>query len=595
MATQKTTSQNLKKVILPIALICVLAAAAVLTAVFTAQKKESYRLIKVNSFDGMVKIQRENDETFDAFEGLKLVSADMVDVSDNSFLELLADDDKHIGAEENTGFVLHSSGTSESGNITIELLYGKALFTIDEKLNENSFFEVKTPNATLSVRGTSFSVEYNEATGETTVEVFEGTVWASYYGTEQILEKDDILKIGPNSENSENGNNIDAVQIEEPIELKYEGIPDFMISRYYPNVADYQNVPAEKLEFCFCDSSKTNTALAIPDNLNTDNLNPLAKSTLEIDEKFIEPVMDKVNALFEERKDEIIRQYAEGVYSDPIDITEFFKDLESREVTVNSVDSSYSFEFSTVILNWVYSESIASPDSSYEVFLPSSYIDDNGNQYSIVAVTFTFYNGGVSSTGNTALTPPPPETAAPSLTAVNDVNPAEELLFYIYRDYKNVPDYASAEARIGFKVLAEQYKEEQWYGYIYSDSKKLPDEALSDSLYEIENNYIEPHKAEISQYFDENKATALDAFKNNKSIDNTKNVTDWFPETITLSGEKGAYTYHITGVDMQCWSFGNDFIDFTPDTGIFPSDCYIDGDFYVYTCGVDFQVKGYIE
>ncbi|MBQ9919451.1 MAG: hypothetical protein IJO49_01355, partial [Clostridia bacterium] len=64
----------------------------------------------------------------------QLISEDSVEVGRTSFLELLADSDKHIIAEGNTAFKLHSTGTETSGNITIDLLYGKSLFTIDNKL-----------------------------------------------------------------------------------------------------------------------------------------------------------------------------------------------------------------------------------------------------------------------------------------------------------------------------------------------------------------------------------------------------------------------------------------------------------------------------
>lgn len=139
---------------------------------------EVYRLIKVNSFDGDVSVQRGGKMS--AFNGMQLVPEDSVEVGGNSFLELLADSDKHIAAEENTGFVIHCTGTAESGSMTIDLLYGKALFTIDNKLRETSTFYVKTPNATLSIRGTSFSVEYNRDEMTTKVEVTSGKVLVSY-------------------------------------------------------------------------------------------------------------------------------------------------------------------------------------------------------------------------------------------------------------------------------------------------------------------------------------------------------------------------------------------------------------------------------
>ncbi len=156
-------------------IICaVLSVFAVLTIIGGCNSGEVYRLIKVKSFDGAVTVERE--EKMNVFEGLQLISEDKVEVGDASLLELLADSDKHIVAEENTAFKLLSSGNEKSGNITVEMLYGKSLFTIDNKLPDGSTFEVYTPNATLSVRGTIFTVTYDPETNETSVKVMEGVV-----------------------------------------------------------------------------------------------------------------------------------------------------------------------------------------------------------------------------------------------------------------------------------------------------------------------------------------------------------------------------------------------------------------------------------
>lgn len=90
--------------------------------------------------------------------------------------ELLVDSDKHIGASENTCFTVDASGSEEAGKVTINLEYGKALFTIDNKLPDDSKFEVSTPNTLLSVRGTTFEVTYDVENEKTVVKVIEGTV-----------------------------------------------------------------------------------------------------------------------------------------------------------------------------------------------------------------------------------------------------------------------------------------------------------------------------------------------------------------------------------------------------------------------------------
>lgn len=46
--------------------------------------------------------------------------------------------------------------------LKIELKYGTSLIEIENKLEDGSTFEVETPNASLSVRGTTFEARYGE-------------------------------------------------------------------------------------------------------------------------------------------------------------------------------------------------------------------------------------------------------------------------------------------------------------------------------------------------------------------------------------------------------------------------------------------------
>ena len=230
-----------KKTILPL-VFAVVAVIAVSFLFSGCSKEETYRLVKINSYDGEVSVQRE--EKLNAFEGLQLISNDTVSVGDKSFLELLADSDKHIAAEENTGFVLHSTGDDNNGDITIDLLYGRSLFTIDNKLNEGSTFAVNTPNATLSVRGTSFSVAYDEETKTTDVEVYSGTVQLNSGDEEMLIEKDGTASIISTDEgvkiiaNSTAGNP-NAIAVPENTEKLFE------IAMKYPQEEGYSTLNAE--------------------------------------------------------------------------------------------------------------------------------------------------------------------------------------------------------------------------------------------------------------------------------------------------------------------------------------------------------------
>ncbi|MGN0435613.1 MAG: FecR domain-containing protein, partial [Wujia sp.] len=147
----------------------------VIAVVVLSKKNETYRLIKVESYEGNVTLQRDaTDEKL--FEGIHLKSGDVVNTGEESNTLLLADDDKHLLAEENTCFSIEAVGNKEKGGITINLEYGSALITIDKKLNSESSFELNTPNATLSVRGTIFRVTYDKTMMYTIVEIREGIV-----------------------------------------------------------------------------------------------------------------------------------------------------------------------------------------------------------------------------------------------------------------------------------------------------------------------------------------------------------------------------------------------------------------------------------
>lgn len=377
----------MKKIIIPAIAAIVLVAGAVVAAVLLNTHKEEYRLVKVNSFEGTVSIERENDGSLDAFKGMKLVSGDEVNVKEKSFLELLADSDKHICAEENTSFVLQSGGNEENGYLTIELLYGKGLFTIDNKLDENSFFDVKTPNATLSVRGTSFLVEYSRELNETLVEVYEGTVWASFYGKEQTLEKGDILRIKPDSgENTitptpDNGQTPAAPT---------EGV-NFMISRYFQNVPDYLTMPAEKLEFYYL--SDTSQAAAIVSTTNSDvpTVNPtLSESMQKINEEFIDTVIDKIAA---ETNKKMTKDYLNLLASGRMletDITDWYKDFASHNVVITDTDTEYRFDFKKVTLDWIYADMTEDYANENCGHLPLSDVNAEGQVYGVVGIYISF-------------------------------------------------------------------------------------------------------------------------------------------------------------------------------------------------------------
>ena len=153
-------------------LLLIIAVVAVVAIVILGK---GYRVIKVDDFDGEVTLERGSNEK-ELFEGMKLKSEDTLTTEDDGLLELLVDSDKHILAKENTCFTIQSTGNKKKGKLTIELEYGTSLIEIENKLPDGYDVEVETPNASLSVRGTTFEVEYNKESKTTIVMVTEGKV-----------------------------------------------------------------------------------------------------------------------------------------------------------------------------------------------------------------------------------------------------------------------------------------------------------------------------------------------------------------------------------------------------------------------------------
>ena len=337
-------------------------------------------------------VQRSDNGTLDAFDGMQLISQDNVQVGQESFLELLADSDKHIAAEENTGFVLKSSGTSDSGNITIELLYGKALFTIDNKLNENSSFKVTTPNAVMSVRGTRFSVWYDVTTGQTVIEVFEGIVEAEYFGKTELVEQGGQLVISNSASEaqsesqtySENSSTVNSEEISLADTERYE--IQMIFSRYYTPTAEYKT--AAPLEYDLYVGSEPNESASIVTANMPQELSKLQTSTLKIGEEVIEPVMKKVNAYAEAHTEDILNQYKNGVFDPPLDITYMFDDSINRTITLNCENEDITFDFAKVEITWNYSK-MSINQVSYSDY-PLTIVDGD-TIYGIAGVTFTFF------------------------------------------------------------------------------------------------------------------------------------------------------------------------------------------------------------
>lgn len=148
-----------------------------------------YRNIRVEDLTGTSQVTSLLSVS-DAFKGQNLKSGENVEVFEKSTLTLALDSDKHVVANELTKFSLEAFGAAGNDSRTvIRLEKGSISNQIDNKLLPSESYVVESPNASMSVRGTIFTVNVffdNAGLCHTTVEVEQGTVELTDKGTGKV-------------------------------------------------------------------------------------------------------------------------------------------------------------------------------------------------------------------------------------------------------------------------------------------------------------------------------------------------------------------------------------------------------------------------
>lgn len=246
-------SSTMGKVIAGVATLA--AVAAIVTVVVLINM--GYRTIRVDDLVGTTVISKGSSFT-EAVMGQNLKSGCDVEVQRESSLTLALDEDKHVYAQPLTRFSLKALGKAGKDSRTIICLdKGSILSEIDEKLAEDESYVVESPNATMAVRGTSFTVTvYFDEEGfcHTLVEVTKGMV--------EVTEKDEKGKPTDNVQTLEAGEATEIISLvaednnneltpnggDSPIPLPAPepGNPEFIING--PMEIVYQNPEALAVE-----------------------------------------------------------------------------------------------------------------------------------------------------------------------------------------------------------------------------------------------------------------------------------------------------------------------------------------------------------
>jgi hypothetical protein len=120
---------------------------------------------------GDVKLLRQNENPRQIKHGDKMAAHDIIKTGKNSLFSFQVGDSAVIRITANTTVLIEKLLTDNVNKLFLE--QGRVMESV-KKLTKSSIYEVQTPTALAAVRGTEFSVSYNN--GQSVVPVKEGTV-----------------------------------------------------------------------------------------------------------------------------------------------------------------------------------------------------------------------------------------------------------------------------------------------------------------------------------------------------------------------------------------------------------------------------------
>lgn len=216
-ALVKILSENLKLILIGvISILMVIAGAIVISLYFGG---DVARRLVITDINGTAYISRDG-KRINAGKQAVLQSGDIITTSEESFLRISVDRDKFVWVEPDSTVYIYFTEVDSKGDISVNLTKGAVICRLNNKLRKNATFALKTPNSSVSVRGTAFRAEFDyvkEYMGYkdvmiTQVQNFDGTVALQLYDSDkqpydlpmvliertaaQMLTSDEICKYG---------------------------------------------------------------------------------------------------------------------------------------------------------------------------------------------------------------------------------------------------------------------------------------------------------------------------------------------------------------------------------------------------------------
>lgn len=166
-----------------IVVLFVIVATGILGVLFPAKAAASSSSLEV--LDGIVAVSHDGAVFAEGHDGDLLQQGDIVRTGSDSHAVMTFYDGSTIEVEPDSEIVVETLEATASGDILMALRqdFGRTWHVVSRSLSADSKYEVRTPGATATVRGTAFEVDVDPA-GRTHIQTTDGTVGANAGGVE---------------------------------------------------------------------------------------------------------------------------------------------------------------------------------------------------------------------------------------------------------------------------------------------------------------------------------------------------------------------------------------------------------------------------
>lgn len=186
----KILSENLKLILIGVISILMIIAGAIVVSLYFGG--DVARNLTVTDISGTVNITRDG-KGINVARQSKLRSGDIISTDKNGSVRISIDGDKYIWVEPDSSAYIYFTDVASKGDISVNLTKGSVICQLNSELKGGASFSLKTPNSTVSVKGTVFRAEFDYAQEYknyknvmiTQVQNFDGTVELQLYDAEK--------------------------------------------------------------------------------------------------------------------------------------------------------------------------------------------------------------------------------------------------------------------------------------------------------------------------------------------------------------------------------------------------------------------------